>query len=265
MGHSRIGTLPASKQWQDVVSLVAKGADVAAIADAVQVAAAKTLARVRDDAGFREAIRLVMQLALAGTSKNPTGELAAAGIPLDENSSQVDMVLAIGDEYDRRIEATRQRSDFSEVAQAALVGAVTELFNKEEPHQKTLFESAGADVTAAIKQLKQPKQFGEFFRGFVGGISDGLLQIYLSRTNGTHLGKGQSMATTNQLRQFEGAMKTHCHEAAKIVEKFAGDWIHKYRDRGAGDISREKAEGFGWVAFRKMNLELAARARKHGD
>ena len=130
MGHSRIGTLPATKKWKEVVSLIANGANEARIADAVMVAAAKTLARVRDDAGFREAMRMVMQLALAGSSQNPGIELAAAGLSLSENSSQVDMVVAIGDEYDRRIEATRQRSDFSEVASAALVGAVTELFNK---------------------------------------------------------------------------------------------------------------------------------------
>ena len=81
MGHSRIGTLPATRKWKEVVSLVASGADEAAIADAVMVAAAKTLVRVRDDAGFREAMRMVMQLALAGTSRNPTGELAAARGP----------------------------------------------------------------------------------------------------------------------------------------------------------------------------------------
>ena len=265
MGHSRIGTLPATRKWRQVVSLIASGADEARIAEAVMTAAAKTLARVRDDAGFREAMRLVMQLALAGSSQNPGMELAAAGLSLSENSSQVDMVMAIGDEYDRRIEGTRQRSDFSEVAQAALVGAVTELFNKKEPRQPSLFESSREDVVTAIQQLKQPKNFGEFFRGFVSGITNGLLQNYLSRASGTQLGEGKAFATTNQQRQFEAAMKTHCWEASKIVEKFATDWIHKYRDRRPEDISREKAEGFGWVAFRKMNLELAARARKHGD
>jgi len=248
-----------------VVALVANGANEAQIADAVMAAAGKTLARVRDDAGFREAIRLIMQLALAGSSRNPAAELAAAGISLSKNSTQVDMVLSIGDEYDRRIEEARQRSDFSEVAQGALVGAVTELLNKKEPNQASLFEASGDDVTAAIKQLKQPRNFGQFFQNFVGGISNGLLKMYLSRTNGTQMGEGKRFTTTNQLRQFESAMKTHCHESSKIVEKFAADWIHKYRDRSASGISREKAEGFGWVAFRKMTLELAARARKHGD
>ena len=261
MGHSRIGTLPATRKWKEVVSLIANGADEVKIAAAVMTAAAKTLARVRDDAGFREAMRLVMQLALAGSSQNPGRELAASGIPLSENSTQVDMVLAIGDEYERRIEGMRQRTDFSEVAQAALAGAVTELFNKKEPRQQSLFESSHGDVVSAIRQLKQPKNFGEFFRGFVGGITNGLLQNYLSHTNGTHLGEGKRFATTNQERQFEQAMKTHCWEASKIVEKFATDWIHKYRDRRPGDISREKAEGFGWVAFRKMTLELGKRAQ----
>ena len=68
MGHSRIGTLPATKKWREVVSLVANGADEAQIADAVMAAAGKTLARVRDDAGFREAIRLIME-----TGDHPDG------------------------------------------------------------------------------------------------------------------------------------------------------------------------------------------------
>jgi len=261
MGHSRIGTLPATRKWREVVALIANGADEAKIANAVMLAAGRTLARVRDDAGFREAMRMVMQLALAGSSQNPGIELAAAGLPLSENSTQVDMVMAIGDEYDRRIENTRERSDFSEVASAALVAAVTELFNKREPQQRSLFESSKEDVTTALQQLKQPKNFGKFFRGFVSGITHGLLENFLSRTNGTHLGEGKRFATTNQQRQSEAAMKTHCYESSKIVEKFAADWIEKYRDRKPGEISREKAEGFGWVAFRKMTLEMIKRAQ----
>ena len=265
MGHSRIGTLPATRKWKEVVSLIANYANEAEIAGAVMRAIGKKFATIREDAGFREAVGLIMQLALAGSSRNPAAELAAAGISLSKTSTQIDMVLSIGEEFDRRIEATRQRSDFSEVAQGALVGAVTELLNKKEASQGSLFEAAGDDVTTAIKQLKQPANFGKFFHNFVGGMTNGLLKMYLSRTNGTHLGEGERFATTNQLRQFESAMKTHCHEAAKIVDKFASEWFSLHRFKGAGDISREKAEGFGWVAFNKMNLEQAARASPHGN
>ena len=139
MGHSRIGTLPATRKWKEVVSLIANYANEAEIAGAVMRAIGKKFATIREDAGFREAVGLIMQLALAGSSRNPAAELAAAGISLSKTSTQIDMVLSIGEEFDRRIEATRQRSDFSEVAQGALVGAVTELLNKKEASQGSLF------------------------------------------------------------------------------------------------------------------------------
>ena len=262
MGHSRIGTLPATKKWKEVVSLVANGADEARVADAVLVAAGKMFARVRDDAGFREAMRLIMQLALAGSRPNTATELDAAGLAVAENTSLVDVVLAIGEEFDKRVDAANGRSDFAEVAQRALVGSVTDLLKENLP---SLFEPSRDDVSAAFKKLKQPGNFGKFFQNFVGGLTNELLDTYLTRTLGTHLGEGQRFATTDQIGQFTQAMKTHCHEAAKIVETFAAEWFSKHRFQGAGDISREKAEAFGWVAFRKLTLELAARARKHGN
>lgn len=242
--------------------LVANGANETQIADAVMVAAGKTFARVRDDAGFRQAIRLITELALAGGRTNPVAELAAAGISIPENTSQVEVVLSISEEFDRRVDASKQRSDFAEVAQRALVAATTEHL---KDHLPTLFEPSRDMVAAAFKKLSTQANFGKFFRGFVGGLTNELLNTYLSRTLGTHIGDGQRFATTDQIGQFEKAMKTHCHEASKIVEQFAAQWFSKQRFKGAGDISRDKAEGFGWVAFRKMTLELAARATSNDD
>ena len=258
MGHSRLTTLPVSKKWREVVHLVATGADEAKIAAAVMLAIGGTFARVRDDAGFREGIRLITQLALAGGRPNPAGELAAVGLPISENTSLVDVVLSLGEEFDKRIDATRQRSDFAELTQRALVGAVTEHL---KAHLPTLFAPPQGAVSAAFKELSKPAEFGRFFRGFVSGLTNGLLKSYLSCTLGTHLGEGQRFTTTNQIGLFEKAVKTHCDEASEIVEVFASQWFSKQRFKGAGDISREKAEGFGWVAFRKMSLELLARAK----
>ena len=37
MGHSRIGTLPATRKWKDVISLIRSGGNEAQVADAVPV------------------------------------------------------------------------------------------------------------------------------------------------------------------------------------------------------------------------------------
>lgn len=262
MGHSRIGTLPATRKWKDVISLIGSGANEAHVADAVMVATGKTFSRVRDDAGFREAMHLILQLALAGGRPNPSAELAAAGVGNLENPSLVDVVSGISEEFDRRIDALKSRSDLSEFTQHALVGAVTDFLKKSLP---SLTEPSRDDVTSAFKKLGKQENFGKFFHGFVAALTNKLLDSYLSRTLGTHLGEGQRFTTTNQVRQFEIALKIHCYEAAKIVEKFAAQWFSKHRIKGQGVISREDAEGFGWYAFQKMTMELSVRAGKHGN
>ncbi len=78
MGHSRIGTLPATKRWKDVISLIGSGGNEVQIADAVMESTGKTFSRVRDDAGFREAMHLIVELALAGGHADPSAELEAA-------------------------------------------------------------------------------------------------------------------------------------------------------------------------------------------
>lgn len=60
--------------------MLANGADEARVAYAVMVAAGKTFARVGEDGGFREAVRLIMQLALAGSRPNTATEPEAAGL-----------------------------------------------------------------------------------------------------------------------------------------------------------------------------------------
>lgn len=80
MGHSRIGTLPQTRWWDEIVDLIATGANVQNVADTMLRAAQKALGTVVNDAGFREAMYLAVQLALAGREKNAveTGSEASA-------------------------------------------------------------------------------------------------------------------------------------------------------------------------------------------
>lgn len=48
------------------------------------------------DAGFREAVNLLVELGLAGGKPDPVGQLAAAGIAIPERTSVVEVALAVG-------------------------------------------------------------------------------------------------------------------------------------------------------------------------
>ena len=56
MGHIRIGTLPATRRWEDVIGLVAEGAEVSRVTGATAHAWQLAFDKVRNDVGFREAV-----------------------------------------------------------------------------------------------------------------------------------------------------------------------------------------------------------------
>jgi hypothetical protein len=68
MGHIRLGTLPKSREWQDVVALVSAGAEVDTVASAVATAAHTGFAGAPRDDGLVEALWLLLQLPSAARS-----------------------------------------------------------------------------------------------------------------------------------------------------------------------------------------------------
>jgi hypothetical protein len=71
MGHIRLGQLPRTRKWRDVVELVAAGADVPQVANATIKAADSAFTFVNDDSGYNQAVWLMTQLGLAAGKEKP--------------------------------------------------------------------------------------------------------------------------------------------------------------------------------------------------
>ena len=260
MGHSLIGTLPQSRTWDAVTDLISGGADAGVVADATLKAAEKAFAWVQENAGFRESVRLLTQMAVAAGKPDPLAHLAAAGIVIPKAASLVDVVLGISEALDARMSEARERSAFGEVARRALASAVTGYL---EDRLGGLFEPSRGEMGAALKDLRKPGTFAEVFRSFAGNLTNETLDYFLSRELATHL--GHRFQTANQKAQFEKALRTHCREASEVVVVYAKEWFGKHLYEDGGDISPDSAEGFGWYGMQKMRAELKARAKNHGN
>ncbi|MEI7732741.1 MAG: hypothetical protein WCO56_24425 [Verrucomicrobiota bacterium] len=260
MGHSRIGTLPATRRWKEVVQLIADGADVSKVAEATLKAAELAFAWVQEDVGFREAANLMVQIAQTTKDQNPTAALAKLGIEISENTSVAEVAMAVGEALDQRVNAQRGRSDFGEMAGKALVSAVIGQIKDKLP---TLFEPTRDDIAGALRSAGQEKGFGEFASHFFSRVTGDSLDYFLSKTLATKLGEGQRFATNNQMAEFMGAMRTLCKETAVISKEYAGGWLSKHRFEEGGNISRETIGGFAWYGMQKMRAELAMRAIEH--
>ena len=107
MGHVRLGVLPRTKAWKEVVGLIAAGADVSQVANATINAAEKAFSFVMDDKGYTEAVWLMAQLALAASKDDPCAHLRSVGISLPDDATLSDVTVGISDALDRIVVPTR--------------------------------------------------------------------------------------------------------------------------------------------------------------
>ncbi len=258
MGHVRLGLLPRSKAWKEVVGLIAAGADVPQVANATISAAESAFTYVMNDLGYTEAVWLMTQLAISAKKTDILAHLNSVGISLPTDATLPDVTTAISEALDRATDASGKRSDLGVLASRALNGAVIDALS---PKLHSLFPSDPDTMRAALSTLGKQKEFGEFSRGFFARLANESLQYFLSKTLNTHLGEGMRFATMNQKAQFDTALQTHTREASLIVEKFSAEWFSKNRFEDGGDISRKKSDGFAGYALKKMKDELKAGAR----
>lgn len=258
MGHVRLGLLPRSKAWKEVVGLIAAGADVSQVANATITAAENAFSFVMDDIGYTEAVWLMTQLAIAAKKTDILAHLDSVGISLPSDATLTDVTTSISEALDRATDASGKRSDLGELAGRALVGAVADALS---PKLHTLFPSDPDTMRAALSTLGKQKEFGELSRSFFARLANESLQYFLSKNLNTNLGEGMRFATMNQKAQFDTALTTHTREASLIVETFSAGWFSKHRFEESGVISRKSSDGFAGYALKKMTDELKAGAR----
>ena len=265
MGHIRLGQLPRTRKWRDVVELVAAGADVPQVANATIKAADSAFSFVNDDSGYNQAVWLMTQLGLAAGQQKPLEYLRSQGINIPDNTSLPGVAAALTEALDNHVAANGGHdSDLGGLAQRALVDAVMQ---RMEPKlaQKSLFNLQADDTRQALSEFRKPNEFGKLSREFYSRLTNECMNYFLSQTLATNLGAGQRFPTMNQMAQFEQALSTHCREASAIVEQFSGEWYSKHRYEEQGSISRESVKGFASWALKKMKDELKAGAKADGQ
>jgi len=259
MGHIRLGQLPRTRKWRDVVELIAAGADVAQVANATIKAAKSAFSFVSNDCGYNQAVWLMTQLGLAAGQEKPLEYLRSQGVNIPDNTSLPGIVVALTEALDNHSAANGGHSDLGELAQRALVDAV---IRRLEPklRQKSLFNTSADDVQRALSEFRKLNEFGQLSRAFYARLANECMNYFLSQTLATNLGAGQRFPTMNQMAQFEEALATHCWEASAIVEQFSNEWFSKHRYEEQGNISRQSVRGFASWALKKIKDELKAGA-----
>jgi hypothetical protein len=256
MGHIRLGPLPATRKWNQIVKMIADGAGAGQLATATVNAAARGLKAAVNDRGVLESVWLLIRIPLAARSNDFGSVLRTLGLDVADDPGLIDVAVGYSVAVDAQLPKGAGRTDLGEMAQAAGVETINATVG---PHSQTLWGSGPDDVRRSFAALATAKQFGAFARRFFARFMFKCLGYFLSKALPNHIGEGKRFGTVAEQARFTDALRTHCEEAAVRVEEYAGDWFSLHRLQTAGDITREETQRFLGHAMDKLTKELRDR------
>lgn len=255
MGHVRLGRLPASKPWREVVAAITDGDSIEEVAEATSKAAQAGFERAKRDPGFLEAFWLLTQLPIAARSPDFVAHLGGCGVDLDRLPSLPRLMGALTATLDAQLLSAPSRTDLSELSQLAFVETVARVVADRLP---SLVRPTPNDVQAVLRGFGTVKEFGELTRLYFARLTERYLSYYLSRELSAHVGRDARFTSVAAQTKFNEDLARHCFEASRIVERFAGEWFSKTQWE-QGTVDRDFCGRFAAYAFTKMGAELRRR------
>ena len=132
MGHLRMGRLPKTRRWTQVVDLLDAGSlDTGELAAAVFEAADYRLRQLANDQGLGYSFWLLTRIALAARGNTFVEDLSRLGITTDPGLSSLQFIAQVTDRAREQISVSPSEGDFAELGSLALRTALTETVGQQ--------------------------------------------------------------------------------------------------------------------------------------
>src|SRR5262245_13373734 len=103
MGHIRLGRLPQTRKWQQVVGLVGAGARIADVAGATLNASKRGLEKAASDPALVHSFWLLTQLPLCARKSDFVAQLARVGVSVAQEPTLMELVGSVSDAVDDHV------------------------------------------------------------------------------------------------------------------------------------------------------------------
>lgn len=254
MGHMRLGRLPKTRRWQQVVELLDTAPeDTAGIAATVVLAADRRLRDLAGDPSPTYCFWLLTRIAWASRGQDFVGDLAKLGIEAADDSSVLTFISQVADRVRNELSPHTSSGHFTELASLALRRALSETVGQHGPG---LFGRSVDDLQQAFRVHSTRDQFGALSRRFFADFLARTLRSFVGRELSRHVGGTSGITNVADSAEFTQALDTYARESARIVEDFAGGWYSKHNWEAKGEITEEEAQKFVAVVLRKLRMEL---------
>ena len=253
MGHERVGALPRTKRWQDVVGGIAYAAavdgDVRGLADTTLENVRSRLLAVHGDTGFVASFQFLLGLALSaspGVDRASLGELA---VDLDTNPSPLKLASALG----QYVTHYRQSAEYAEIARKAAVDVIS-VWTEQQTRQLS-FTGEHEQASEVWRRASDGRGFCEVARLFFGKFVERYLNYFIGREASSHLANTEDRERlARRLGDHVDDVSHHAFETARITQSFAAGWFNRYAREGMPSV--DVISGFLSHQVGKLREEL---------
>jgi hypothetical protein len=246
MGHERLGTLPRTKRWHDVVQGIGTYPEgdvrVAEVATATIENVRGRIERIRHDEGVRAVVLFLVGLSVASRQEDPVG-CRPWEIDLPKEPTPLSLGLALRKWVNQR----SLGGEYSELATQAATDSISQWGMRYKEVQTGLFESVPHPY-AGWRKTGRGDGFSELAHFFFSNFTRRYLNYFLEREASSEL------ATIKDRERFDAEVAEHAKETAKIAQSLAAGWFNKYAAQGLP--REEEVDGFLNYALGKVKEEL---------
>ncbi len=257
MGHERVGALPHTKKWQDVVAQMAESSgseeDAAAIANAILQNVRSQFRKIHSDDGVVAAFQFLVALTKSASLADHGETSFSPRIDLEGSPS----ILRLVGQLRTWVVAQGGSREYADIAAKASADAIT-LWSAQQSAQASLF-SDSSDPREIWRRAHTGAGFCEVARIFFSKFTERYLNYFMEREASASMSSASDRdQLASQLRNHVDGVSRFAFETSRITQSFAAGWFNNHaRDRYP---SKDESRGFLGVAFGKMREELRREA-----
>ena len=253
MGHERVGALPRTKRWQDVLEGITSAAsadgDVRDLANATLENVRSRLLRIHGDTGFVASFQFLLALALSASPRVDRASLGELAVDLDTNPSPLKLASALG----QYVADNTQSAEYAEIARKAAVDAIS-IWTEQQTRQLS-FTGEQEQASEVWRRASEGRGFCEVARLFFGKFVERYLNYFIGREASSHLARTEDRdRLARRLGEHIDGVSHHAFETARITQSFAAGWFNRHARDGMPTAT--EISGFLSHSVGKLREEL---------
>lgn len=253
MGHERVGALPRTKRWQDVVGGMADAAstdgDVRGLANATLENVRSRLLGIHGDAGFAASFQFLLGLALSASPEVDRASLGELAVDLEANPSPLKLAAALG----QHVAYNTQSAEYAEMARKAAADVIS-IWTEQQTRQLS-FTGEHEQASEVWRRASDGSGFCEVARLFFGKFVERYLNYFIGREASSRLANTEDRERlARRLEDHVDSVSHHAFETARITQSFAAGWFNRHAREGMP--APDEVSGFLSHLIGKLREEL---------